>query len=270
MKAGRIGAVTFTFAVATCLYVFAQPPAGGATPFAGSTGGSGAAGSTGSGTGGTNGSGTIGGWSNCGSGDPGPFEVYLYADANYGGSCTDVHYGLYPLPTQFGLPNDSISSVKVGSQMRARIFADAVYAGAFYSLTPQNYATMPAGWDEQVSSMRIDFNSRSQTCNDLGAGEFAVFRDAGEASDCVVLQYGVNYPDDQHMGIANDSISSINPGPAYSRCPSGQNGRYSVILYTDPNYSGSSARFTSGTAPQDLPTINDAISSIGSQLICLG
>jgi hypothetical protein len=241
MRAGRIGTAAFVFMLWTSVHnarAFAQSGAGG----------------------------HAGGWQPCGS-NPTSTQVYIYTEANYGGSCAAISFGFYALPGtasgEFGLPNDSISSIKVGSFARARVFADDVFAGSFTAFTTGNYPAMPSGWDNVVSSIRVEQGLRSATCSDLSPGEFAVFRDAGQASDCVVLYYGGSYPTPAKMGIANDSISSVNPGPApvFSSCPGPQT-QISMRLHSDVDFLGSSATFASGSAPIDLTIFNDITSSI--------
>ncbi|HVV52294.1 MAG TPA: hypothetical protein VHO06_21675 [Polyangia bacterium] len=214
-------------------------------------------------------------WHSCSGSEPAADEVYIYVDASFGGSCAALYVGFYPLPGtgsgEFGLPNDSISSIKVGSDVRARLFADATYDGSFTIMTSGDYSTPPTGWNDTVSSIRVEDGSRSTTCSDLVAGEFAVFRDADEGSDCVVLQYGSNYPTPSDMGIANDSISSIAPGPTYEAdCGPDEAGSYDVELYSDVDYGGTGFNVGSGGADEDLNTFNDVTSSITTFAICLG
>jgi hypothetical protein len=161
--------------------------------------------------------------------EPPSDQVWIYSDANFKGACATLYLGFYPnsgwAPGGFGLANDSISSVKIGSAVRARFFRDGVYGGDyFWQPGPYDMSGMPpgyngAGWNDVVSSIRVEINSRSPGCDDLQPGEYALFRDPGAfrepnwGGDCVVLYYHGNYPEPIYLGIANDSVSAVDGGP---------------------------------------------------------
>ncbi|HEY4393125.1 MAG TPA: hypothetical protein VGP64_03640 [Polyangia bacterium] len=206
-------------------------------------------------------------WHPCGAG-PASNEVFIYDAINYGGRCSGLYVGLFPYantsaqPGSFGLANDSLKSLKVGSGVRARLFVDGIYGGNhFYFGGPGNYPDISVyGWSNVASSLRVEVNSRSITCNDLQIGEFAVFRDANYGEDCMVLHYGKTYSTPDTMGIANDSISSVLGGP-FEFC-----GQLStmVILWENVNEGGNSVGIGSGTNAASLPIFNDATSSIST------
>ena len=126
----------------------------------------------------------------CSGTSPGANEVFVYDGVNFAGQCAALRVGLYPNAGNMGLPNDAISSLKVGGGARVRLFADGVYNGSQLTKGPGNYSTIDTGWDNVVSSLRVEESWRSLSCNDLLDGEFAVFADANFAGDCVVLRYG--------------------------------------------------------------------------------
>jgi hypothetical protein len=211
----------------------------------------------------------------CTGADPASNEVYIYTNINYGGTCAALYQGFYPTSGTgtggFGLANDSISSLKVGSSVRARLFSDAVYAGSYFWFGGfGDYASMPSGWNDVASSIRVENNARSTTCNDLQPGEFALFGDANFGGDCVVLYYSHNYPQAQNMGIANDSVSSVNGGPqAFVGCSGGGQTVWNVALYSNGAYGGSFVGVTSGTTNSFLSSFNDVTSSVSSYFICI-
>src|SRR4051794_5232355 len=51
-------------------------------------------------------------------------QVALYADDNYDGLCVVKEIGDYTNPSAIGLPNDSISSLKVGGHVKLEICRD--------------------------------------------------------------------------------------------------------------------------------------------------
>jgi hypothetical protein len=54
---------------------------------------------------------------------------------------------------RLGKLNDRISSVKVGQQCTMIAYADEDYKGAVTIFSPGEHATLPAGWDDQISSL---------------------------------------------------------------------------------------------------------------------
>lgn len=210
----------------------------------------------------------------CGTG-PASNEVYIYASTSFTGTCAALYVGFYGNPGtgtgEFGLANDSINSIKVGSAVSARTFADIEYGGSYTDFTASTSdATMPAGWANAISSIRVTLASRSLTCNDLVAGEFAIFGDIDFGGDCVVLDYGNTYDTSDSFGFANDSVSSVSGGPA-TGCPPDFGPGYSLTLYSDIDEGGTSVTVTSGTSISDLRdySFNDMASSISTVDICI-
>jgi hypothetical protein len=210
----------------------------------------------------------------CGAG-PASNEVYIYQNASFGGTCAALYVGFYANPGtgtgEFGIGNDDVSSIKVGSGVNARAFADIEYGSSFTDFTGgTSDATMPTGWDNSISSIRVTLSSRSLSCNDLVLGEFAIFGDINFGGDCVVLHYNTTYNTPDDFGFANDSISSVSGGPG-NGCPPDFGPGQSMRLFSDINEGGSSLTIFSGTSVSDLRTdsFNDLTSSISTITICL-
>jgi len=199
----------------------------------------------------------------CTTPEPADQEVFVYVNGNFGGNCVALGPGFYPdgdFSVPYGVPNDSISSLKVGASVRARLFVDSWYGGAYYYFGGgHDYGVMPSGWNDQTSSIRVETNSRSPVCNDLQVGEFALFRGANFTDDCVVLTYANTelYYTPDRMGIANDTVSSVNGGPRTSDC---------LHLFWDQYDGGPGFTVRSGTVISDLTPYgwNDQTSSLGS------
>jgi hypothetical protein len=66
---------------------------------------------------------------------PGPQQVAFFTDANFAGDCRTLAVGDYPTATSTGLPNDSVSSVRVGSGAQVRVCSDEYFAGTCVLLT---------------------------------------------------------------------------------------------------------------------------------------
>lgn len=84
-------------------------------------------------------------------------QVALYVDANYSGNCVVKNIGQYSNPSAIGLPNDSISSIKVGGNVRAILCRDDNYGGVcetFYGDDP-DLSNNSIG-NDQVSSAKVE------------------------------------------------------------------------------------------------------------------
>lgn len=89
-------------------------------------------------------------------------QVALFVDSGYGGACVVKAVGNYANPTAIGLPNDSISSLKVGSNVQAQLCQNNNLEGnckIFATDTP-NLEGGAVG-NDQVSSLRVQPSSVS-------------------------------------------------------------------------------------------------------------
>lgn len=199
----------------------------------------------------------------------------MHQNSSFGGTCAALYIGFYANPGtgtgEFGLSNDDISSIKVGSGVSARTFADIEYTGSYTDFTANtNDATMPSGWDNSISSIRVTSASRSLSCDDLVLGEFALFADIDFSGDCVVLQYGNTYNTSDDFGFANDSVSSVDGGPG-NGCEPDSGPGYSLTLHSNIDESGSPLTAFSDSSNSDLrnSSFNDVTSSISTAFICI-
>lgn len=93
---------------------------------------------------------------------PGSNQVSLYVDANYTGQCVTKEIGEYTNPSAIGLPNDAISSVRVGSNVKAILCQNDGYSGTcdtFMSDDP-NLGDNGVG-DNSVSSAKVELRGSS-------------------------------------------------------------------------------------------------------------
>ncbi len=79
-------------------------------------------------------------------------------DPDYGGQCVLKDVGEYPNPGAIGLPNDAISSLRVGSTVQAVLCRDDNYGGFCETFTADdpNLGDNAIG-DNQVSSARVEW-----------------------------------------------------------------------------------------------------------------
>ncbi len=91
--------------------------------------------------------------------EPGPYQVVVAAEPNYGEPCSVLEEGFYDTP-YMGIADNTISSIKVGSSVRARLYRDGSWGG------PQapfeggyGAATLPYGSDNATSSVFVEENT---------------------------------------------------------------------------------------------------------------
>ena len=145
----------------------------------------------------------------CGGCSPGADQIALFVDANYSGQCVTKGIGSYSNPAALGLPNDSISSIKVGSNVKATLCRDDNYSGTCESFTDNDGDLTDSGiGNDQVSSAKVE--SRGGACAP-SADQIALFVDANYSGQCVIKGVG-SYSNPSAIALPNDSISSIKVG----------------------------------------------------------
>lgn len=190
--------------------------------------------------------------------NPLPHEVLVYRDRNFAGSCAVLVPGFYPYAANFLVGNDAVSAIKVGSDVRARVFKDPVFAGDWNAYAPGTMAAELGGYNDKISSIRVEPAKRSQLCDDLREGEIALFENSHARGDCVVLPGDDSYANAESMGIENDSISSMR-----------NNSARRLIAFWHPSFSQGGIELPPHSKVDTLSTggfltegINDNISSI--------
>ncbi len=184
---------------------------------------------------------------NCNNPSPNSDQIGLYSDENYCGTAKILGVGEYSSPGNMGFPNDSLSSIKVGSNVRAQLCKDDNYAGGCEDFNGDDSRLGDNGiGDNSVSSVKV---IRKNNCSPNG-DQVAFFTDANYGGNCVVRGIG-NYPDPGSMGIPNDSLSSVRVG-----------GNVRLSLYGDSNYQSTSETFTGDDSDLSNNSIgNDRASS---------
>lgn len=193
--------------------------------------------------------------------DPGPNEVIVYRDSSFAGACAALVPGFYPYAANLLVGNDAISSIKVGSGVRARVFQNQVYGGLYNIYAPGSRNGGLGSWNDATSSMRVEPASRNELCSDVMEGELAVYRDNTMRGDCVVLPGEGQYENPEAMGIANDSISSVanHSARTFFGYPNGNfQGSFVVVVKPHTNMA-TLPTIHGGTGDFDQ---NDAITSI--------
>lgn len=149
--------------------------------------------------------------------DPGPDQVSVYEDKNYKGRCAVLDLGFYPSNTHFALADDSISSIRVGVNVKAELCRGSNYASDCdvfeenETLCHSTWLTrcttrLSEGWGDRASSIKV--LPRNYSCSRVPMGATAFFTEENFRGKCVVLPAGT-YPHVSTMGIQNDAISSF-------------------------------------------------------------
>jgi hypothetical protein len=211
----------------------------------------------------------------CTTDSPGPWEVFIFSDKDGGGKCRVLTPGLYPDWSHMGLPDNWMSSYKVGEYVRGTIFKDSVYRGSLELITKQpppeyhnnGFQNLPDGWNETISSMRVELSAHP--CWKLRADEIALFSGPDPTKnfpdptksfdDCIVLPVFAGdgltpnkFPSSMYMGIADNSISTIDL--TKSKCD--------LRASSDSDYGGSHFTFRAGQVVNTLHHLHGSISSI--------
>jgi hypothetical protein len=186
--------------------------------------------------------------------NPGPGHAAFFVDANYHGQCVVLAIGDFPTAESIGLPNDSISSIRVGTGTQVYACRDHYFQGTCELITTDvpGLGNHTVG-NDTITSLKVQAHGASTACVP-GASQAALFIDANFSGGCVVRGTG-SYPTSESIGLPNDSISSFKLGATAQ-----------VIACRDNNYGGNCQLFTNDIAYLGgQPIGNDTISSVKIQ-----
>lgn len=203
--------------------------------------------------------------------EPGPKEVSFFQHSYFKGNCSVLSVGQYPNSKSMRVKNDSISSIKVGSQVNVTVCKHATKGNVtnkFFS-DPQKCQTLKKsvqrlksyriGNDNISSAMIIPkFGGYTGTTNGAckpspGQEAVAVYQHPNYKGSCRLLTIGT-YNNSKEMRIKNDSISSIEFG---------QSSNVKIYVYQHSNSSGRAEEINKSTSNLINNEIGDnAISSV--------
>jgi hypothetical protein len=163
------------------------------------------------------------GATNCNS--PSASQVALFTGANYSGNCALKDVGDYRNPDATGLPNDSITSVKVGSNIKVQLCRDNDLSNTceWLESDDSDLSNNSVG-AAQVSSVKVETKPATTGCVP-GLEEVSLFQDANYGGLCVTKRAG-DFNNSSAIGLSNDSISSVKVGD-----------RMKILLCRDDNLS---------------------------------
>ena len=142
---------------------------------------------------------------------PGALQASFFVDANFSGKCVTLDVAAYSNSFAIGLPNDSISSIRVSAGEQAFLCRDDSYGGQCQIVTSDiaDLTNQPVGSD-QISSLKVQTRGTVNACTP-GALQASLFFDSNFSGPCVTRRLG-DYPNSIAVGLPNDSISSIRIG----------------------------------------------------------
>jgi fibronectin type 3 domain-containing protein len=132
-------------------------------------------------------------------------QVAFFVDANYSGTCVVKGIGNYPDSGSMGIPNDSLSSIRVGSNVKLALYVDSNYGGTSEPLTSDdsNLSDNTIG-NDRASSAKVE--SR-QTCP-IVSGFVRLFDGVNCSSSYVDAPLGLSQLEQSNFNF-NDMAESI-------------------------------------------------------------
>jgi|GEM_PF-3601101 len=118
------------------------------------------------------------------SGDPGPNQAVFYMDHNFEGRYVILNVGDYSNPDKIGLPNDNISSVKLGKNVRVVLYEHDNFSGRSESFSSNEYDLVDNHiGNDVVSSLKV-----ISTIPAINQSQSIDLNSIGEATDAEVIQ----------------------------------------------------------------------------------
>jgi hypothetical protein len=157
---------------------------------------------------------------------PGPWMVAVFEGLNFSGQCVTYSVGRYPFAFGSGasganLPNDTITSYKIGANVALKVCGDAAWTGSCYNAETTDRGDLrQLGFNDAISSLEV----YPRTGLPAWPGPDDVLLNAnlnfGDCHDGVCYAHGgvrSNVAVGRHMnmnytGIANDALTGIRIG----------------------------------------------------------
>ncbi|MBS0167837.1 MAG: VCBS repeat-containing protein [Nitrospira sp.] len=181
---------------------------------------------------------------------PGPQQVGIYVHDNFSGACRLLSVGDYPTATSMELPNDSISSIRVGPGTEIHVCEHEFYDGKCTLLTSDSlFLGNTVVGNDSVTSARV--RPQGQALCPTGDLQVTFFGDPNFTGPCSSLNIG-EFPTATSTGLANDSISSFRLGL-----------NVEVVVCEHEDFSGACQVFTHDIVDMNgQPVGNEKITSI--------
>jgi hypothetical protein len=149
---------------------------------------------------------------------PNDDQVAFYDDTNYGGTCALRGPGTYSNPSATGVANDSISSVKVGNNVKVNLCRDDNLSNTceWFDYSDTDLSNNSVG-SNQVSSAQVIYRGGIELCDGTNYG-----------SPCQVFSEGSTNLSTYGW---SDRTESVRYNTEYA-------GRYHIVLWTEANQTG--------------------------------
>lgn len=162
---------------------------------------------------------------------PGPYQIALFVNQNYGGQCILKEIGDYPDWYEIGLQNDSIESVKVGQYVRTTLLQHSQWhdpTGGLWSTFVNNDPNLG---NDRIRNNQVSWAKVKLEPCPISTTQAALYANYHYEGQCKVLGLG-NYPSLPAAGFPNDVASSVDVGA-----------NVKLTLYQHVNYGGTSTTF---------------------------
>lgn len=153
-------------------------------------------------------------------------RVAVFEHSNYGGRCVVLAAGSYASAAAMAFPDDAASSIKVAPGTQAILCGDPNYGGRCQTFTADlaSFSNTVIGHD-RTSSARVSPAGMTSFCSPT-AQQAAIYQHSNFGGGCVTRDIG-QYTDPNHLGLTNDSVSSVRIGADVE-----------VLFCTDRNFLG--------------------------------
>ncbi|MGA2636248.1 hypothetical protein [Methylocella sp.] len=184
---------------------------------------------------------------------PNENQAAFYIDAGYNGGCVVKDLGSYANAGEIGLPNDSISSLRLGRNVQVVLCKDDDFKGDCILLDAgESFLNNNRVGNDQVSSLRVEPLGAKECPPQQGQASFYV--NAEFVGPCVIKPIG-DYANSDAIGLPNDSISSVRVGPGVE-----------AVLCKDNDFNGGCIVVTQDNGFINTKTVgNDQTSSVKVQ-----
>ena len=163
--------------------------------------------------------------------EPGPNQVTLYEHSNYGGKCSVLGVGDYRDSAATGLANDSVSSIKIGSNVQIHVAnhsqkgntskLDQLQTGEKFSgMVEQTFTRSQSSLkgtrigNDRISWVTVRYRTAAENVErgDCYPGDnsssIAIYQHNLFKGNCRILPLG-HYRNSKEMNFKNDSASSV-------------------------------------------------------------
>lgn len=173
-------------------------------------------------------------------------QVTFYTGRNYSGQCVTWNAAQFPTASSMWISNDSLSSVKIGSNMQVEICQDENYGGGCTWLTQSDADLNDIGWDNVASSAQV---LRLGSCIP-NADQVALYTGPHYSGQCITWNLA-QFPNAAAFWLPDNSVASVLVGA-----------HVQTYLCSDNNYGGTCKWVAASDGDLSDIGMNNTISSV--------